>query len=422
MAVTLRSSVAGSDSQVEAGGAPKGIGRTMAMNQPGIVSRAEWLSARKALLAKEKAFTRERDALNAARRRLPMVRVDKDYVFEGRNGPARLLDLFEGRQQLIVYHFMFDPSWDAGCPSCSFLTDNIGHLAHLHARKTTLALVSRAPLRKIEAYRKRMGWAIPWYSSFGSDFNYDFHVTLDESVAPVEYNYMDKAVLLEKGEDYFTDGESHGLSVFLRDGDTVFHTYSAYARGTDLLVGTYNYLDMTALGRQEDWEEPSGRSDTPFMGWLRRHDEYDAVAGRANEEARVRELIAEWAAAVHAKDVDRVISHYDADVVSFDLAPPLQYVGREALRKSLAEWFSTFQGLIGLDVHDLSITVGGDVAFCRSLNRISGRRTNGEETDVWVRATIGCRRVGDRWLIGHEHASVPLYMDGSERAAVDLKP
>jgi predicted dithiol-disulfide oxidoreductase (DUF899 family)/ketosteroid isomerase-like protein len=392
------------------------------MNRPGIVSRVEWLGARKALLAKEKEFTRQRDALNAERRRLPMVRVDKDYVFDGPHGPARLLDLFEGRQQLIVYHFMFDPSWDAGCPSCSFLTDNIGHLAHLHARKTTLALVSRAPLTKVEAYRRRMGWTIPWYSSFGSDFNYDFHVTLDETVAPVEYNYTEKAVLREKGESYFTHGESHGLSAFLRDGDNVFHTYSAYARGTDLLVGTYNYLDMTALGRQEDWEEPRGRSDGPFMAWLRRHDEYDGMASRANDEARVRELIADWAAAVRVKDVDRVVAHYAADVVSFDLAPPLQYAGTEALRKSLAEWFATFQGLIGYDVHDLIITAGGDVAFCRSLNRISGRRTYGEETDVWVRATMGVRRVGGRWLIAHEHASVPLYMDGSEKAAIDLKP
>jgi predicted dithiol-disulfide oxidoreductase (DUF899 family) len=164
------------------------------MNRPGIVSRAEWLGSRKALLAKEKEFTRHRDALNAERRRPPMVRIDKDYVFEGPQGPARLLDLFEGRQQLIVYHFMFDPSWDAGCPSCSLLADNIGDLAHLHARKTTLALVSRAPLKKIEAYWKRMGWTFPWYSSFGSDFNYDFHVTLDERVARVEYNDTDKAV------------------------------------------------------------------------------------------------------------------------------------------------------------------------------------------------------------------------------------
>jgi predicted dithiol-disulfide oxidoreductase (DUF899 family)/ketosteroid isomerase-like protein len=394
----------------------------MMMNRPGIGSRAEWLDARKALLAKEKEFTRQRDALNAERRRLPMVRIDKDYAFEGSRGPARLLDLFEGRQQLMVYHFMFDPSWDAGCPSCSFLTDNIGHLAHLHARKTTLALVSRAPLKKIEAYRNRMGWTIPWYSSFGTDFNYDFHVTLDETVAPVEYNFTDKATLVAKGESYFTDGESHGLSVFLREGDGVYHTYSAYARGTDLLVGTYNYLDMTALGRQEDWEQPPGRSDGAFMAWLRRHDEYAGIGGSANDEAGVRELVADWAAAVRTKDLDRVVSYYASAVVSFDLAPPLQYVGTGALRKSQAEWFPTFQGPIGYDVHDLSITAGADIAFCRSLNRISGKRTNGETTDVWVRVTMGFRRIGGRWLIAHEHASVPFYMDGSGRAAVDLTP
>ena len=393
----------------------------MTVNYPGIVSRAEWLVARKALLAKEKDVSRERDALNAERRRLPMVRVDKDYVFEGPHGPARLIEMFEGRQQLIVYHFMFDPSWDAGCPSCSFLTDNIGHLAHLRARRTTLALVSLAPLGKIEAYRRRMGWTIPWYSSFGSDFNYDFHVSLDEAVAPVEYNYTDKAALLTRGESYFTEGESHGLSVFLRDGDGIYHTYSTYARGTDLLVGTYNYLDLTALGRQEDWEEPRGRSDGPFMAWLRRHDEYDPPS-HPSAEAHIRDLIAGWAAALRAKDIEGVISRYAADVVSFDLAPPLQYTGREALRKSLAAWFPTFQGPLGYDVHDLEITAAADVAFCHSLNRISGTRTGGEKTDVWVRSTIGCRRIDGTWLITHEHASVPFYMDGSDRAAIDLKP
>lgn len=245
------------------------------MDRPRIVSRNEWLAARKALLAKEERFTRERDALNTERRRLPMVKIDKDYIFEGPAGKASLLDLFEGRRQLIVYHFMFDPAWDEGCPSCSFLVDNIGHLGHLHARNTSLALVSRAPLSKIAPFKKRMGWTIPWYSSFGSDFNYDFHVTLDEAVAPVEYNYANKTELVGKREDYFTQGESHGLGVFLHDGDNVFHTYSTYARGADLLVGTYNYLDLTALGRQEDWEEPSGRSDGPFMHWVRHHDKYD---------------------------------------------------------------------------------------------------------------------------------------------------
>jgi predicted dithiol-disulfide oxidoreductase (DUF899 family) len=247
---------------------------TSKVQPPNAVSRAEWLVARTALLAKEKELTRQRDALNAERRRLPMVRIDKEYAFDSRGGKVRLLDLFEGRRQLIVYHFMFDPNWDEGCPACSFLVDNIGHLAHLHARKASLALVSRAPLAKIEPFKKRLGWTVPWYSSFGSDFNYDFHVTLDEAVTPVEYNYRGKVELMDKGERYFTQGESHGLSVFLRDGGSIFHTYSTYARGTDLLVGTYNYLDLTPLGRQEDWEEPPGRSDSPFLEWVRHHDRY----------------------------------------------------------------------------------------------------------------------------------------------------
>jgi predicted dithiol-disulfide oxidoreductase (DUF899 family) len=242
---------------------------------PRVASRDEWLAARKALLTKEKELTRQRDALNSERRRLPMVEIDKQYVFEGGNGKATLLDLFDGRRQLIVYHFMFDPGWDEGCPACSFVVDNIGHLAHLHARDTSLALVSRAPWAKIEPFKERMCWTFPWFSSFENDFNYDFHVTMDEAVAPVEYNYRGTTELVQKGETYFTQGESHGLSVFLRQGDRIFHTYSTYARGTDLLVGTYNYLDLTPLGRQEDWEEPPGRSDSPFLAWVRHHDRYD---------------------------------------------------------------------------------------------------------------------------------------------------
>jgi predicted dithiol-disulfide oxidoreductase (DUF899 family) len=246
------------------------------MNRPKIVSRAEWLVARKELLTKEKEATRARDKLNAKRRRLPMVKIDREYVFEGPDGKANRLDLFDGRRQLIVYHFMFDPCLDKGCPSCSFTVDNIGHLAHLCARDTSLALVSRAPLAKIEAFKRRMGWAFPWYSLFGSDFNYDFHVTLDEAIAPVEYNYRDKAMHEQAGMPWFTSGELHGVSVFLRDADSIYHTYSTYARGTDLLNGTYNYLDLTPLGRQEDWEEPPGRSDTSALGWVRHPNKYSA--------------------------------------------------------------------------------------------------------------------------------------------------
>ena len=244
------------------------------MTDPRVVTRNEWLAARKRLLAMEKEFTRQRDELNAERRSLPMTEVAKPYVLAGRDGPASLLDLFEGRGQLLVYHFMFDPDWDEGCQSCSFLADNIGHLAHLHARDTTLAMVSRAPMAKIEPFRQRMGWAAPWYSSHRSDFNYDFHVTLDQAVAPVEYNYRDLAELGPTWQGW--SGEMHGISAFLRRGDRVFHTYSCYARGTDLVDGIYNWLDLTARGRQEDWEQPPGRSDGPLMGWLRLHERYDA--------------------------------------------------------------------------------------------------------------------------------------------------
>ena len=236
------------------------------MTLPQIVSRDEWLLARKELLAKEKELTRRRDALNAERRRLPMVGIEKDYVFDGPDGEARLVDLFEGRLQLIVGHFMFDPSWDDGCPSCSAGADEVadGLLAHLHTRSTTLAYVSRAPLAKIEDYKARKGWTFPWYSSYGSDFNYDFHVTLDEAVAPVEYNYRSAVEHEQSGTDYYVAGEQPiempGASYFLRDGDRVFHTYSTFARGAEQTGGSYYFLDLTALGRQEDWEEPKGRA------------------------------------------------------------------------------------------------------------------------------------------------------------------
>jgi predicted dithiol-disulfide oxidoreductase (DUF899 family) len=222
------------------------------MSLPDVVSRTEWLAARKELLAEEKEMTRRRDALNAKRRRLPMVAIEKEYVFEGPSGEATLLDLFEGRRQLIVRHFMFDPSWDEGCSSCSAGAAEIspGLLDHLHGRDTTLAVVARAPLEKIERYKEGKGWTFPWYSSHGSDFNYDFHVTLDPSVAPPEYNY--RAV--------DASGEQPGQSCFLRDGERVFHTYSSYARGAEMTGGSYYYLDLTALGRQEEWEEPKGRA------------------------------------------------------------------------------------------------------------------------------------------------------------------
>jgi predicted dithiol-disulfide oxidoreductase (DUF899 family) len=221
------------------------------MTLPQVVSREEWLAARKELLAKEKEATRARDALNAERRGLPMVEVEKDYVFEGPDGEATLLDLFKGRRQLIVQHFMFDPEWEEGCPSCTYFADDLGHLPHLHEKDTSFVVVSRAPLEKIEPYKRRRGWTFPWYSSYGNDFNYDFHVTMDESVAPAEYNYRTKAEHERRGMPWYTEGEQPGVSVFLHEGESVFHTYSAFARGSDHLVSTAMFLDLTPLGRQE---------------------------------------------------------------------------------------------------------------------------------------------------------------------------
>jgi predicted dithiol-disulfide oxidoreductase (DUF899 family) len=237
------------------------------MSLPKVVSHAEWRAARKELLAEEKAMTRARDKLNVKRRELPMVKVEKDYRFEGPKGTVGLIDLFEGRQQLIVQHFMFDPSWEDGCPSCSAAADENaeGMRTHLHTRDTTFAAVSRAPLEKIEKYKAKKGWTFPWYSSYGSDFNYDFHVTIDPSVAPVEYNFRDSDELEERGQGWMLEegsSEQPGFSVFLRVGDDVYHTYSLYARGAEWLGGSYAFLDLTPLGRQEDWEEPKGRAES----------------------------------------------------------------------------------------------------------------------------------------------------------------
>jgi predicted dithiol-disulfide oxidoreductase (DUF899 family) len=235
------------------------------MSLPKVVSRDTWLAERKALLAEEKAMTRARDALSTKRRQLSMVTVDKDYVFDGPEGKVSLRDMFDGRRQLIVQHFMFDPDWDDGCPSCTGAADevSVGLIEHLRARDTNFVVVSRAPLEKIERYKAKRGWTFPWYSSFGSDFNYDFNVTIDASVAPVMWNYRTLDQLEQVDMGWLGEGSSEqpGYSMFLRDGDAIFHTYSMYARGAEMLGGAYYFLDLTALGRQEEWEEPKGRAD-----------------------------------------------------------------------------------------------------------------------------------------------------------------
>lgn len=217
---------------------------------PKTVSRSEWLAARKALLDQEKQLTRERDALNEARRRLPMVKLDKDYVFDGPDAKASLLDLFDGRRQLIVYHFMYDPDWEKACSGCTGFVDDLPVLKGLHERDTSLAVIARAPQAKLKAYAQAKGWDIPLYSSFGGDFNYDFQATTDEKVAPSEYNYRPRAEHITNNEPWFADGEHHGISVFLREGDEIFHTYSTYARGVEPVVPVLHYLDLTPLGRQ----------------------------------------------------------------------------------------------------------------------------------------------------------------------------
>ncbi|HSZ44812.1 MAG TPA: DUF899 domain-containing protein [Streptosporangiaceae bacterium] len=233
------------------------------MSLPEVVTPEEWLVARKELLAREKENTRQRDALNAERRRLPMVAVSKDYQFEGPSGPVSLGDMFDGCRQLIVQHVMFDPAWDAACPGCTAGLDEMapGMLAHLRKRDTAFAGVSRAPLAKLSAYRAQRGWTFDWYSSYGSDFNYDFHATLDSSVAPVMYNFRTPEE--EGSEPDPGSAEMPGLSCFLLDGDRIFHTYSTWARGSDQLGNAYTFLDLTVLGRQETWEEPKDRVTNP---------------------------------------------------------------------------------------------------------------------------------------------------------------
>jgi predicted dithiol-disulfide oxidoreductase (DUF899 family) len=245
----------------------------MQLQEPKVVSPSEWIAARTEHLAKEKEFTRLRDQLSRERRELPWEKVEKPYVFEGPNGKVTLGDLFDGRSQLIVYHFMFGPGWAEGCPSCSYLGDHFdGATIHLANRGTTLVVVSRAPISEIEAFKQRMGWRFKWVSSFGSSFNFDYNVSFtkeQQANGKVYYNY---------GMTEFPAEEAPGASVFYKNvAGEIFHTYSSYGRGLDILLGAYNFLDMTPKGRDED-----GLTFT--MAWVRHHDRYDenyAVDGKA---------------------------------------------------------------------------------------------------------------------------------------------
>jgi predicted dithiol-disulfide oxidoreductase (DUF899 family) len=244
---------------------------------PRVASREEWLAARIELLRKEKELTRARDALSAERRRLPMVKIEKDYRFQTVEGERQLADLFEGARQLVIHHFMWIDEADEGCKGCSMQVDTIGDLpVHLRAANTRLAFVSRAPLAKLEAYRARMGWSIPLISSAGSEFNYDFHATLDAPRGATNYNFRDVTQL--GGPMAGFNGDLPGVSVFLRDGRDVYHTYSAYARGTEPESNLFGFLDFTPLGRQ---------GDNGPQSWVRHHDRYDeapVVLGRRRGE------------------------------------------------------------------------------------------------------------------------------------------
>jgi predicted dithiol-disulfide oxidoreductase (DUF899 family) len=244
------------------------------MQHPKVVSEAEWLTARRELLAKEKELTRQRDAVSAQRRELPWVKVEKKYVFDGPNGKQSLADLFGDKSQLIVYHFMFGPEWEEGCPSCSLNMDHTdGTLPHLAQRDVSFVAISRAPISKIEAFKKRMGWRFNWVSSHGTDFNYDYHVsfTKEERAQGGEVNY-------NFGMQKFPSDEAPGLSVFYKDKNgEIFRTYSAFGRGTELTVGTYSYLDWVPKGRDED--------GLYFpMAWVRHHDRYED--GRLADSSR----------------------------------------------------------------------------------------------------------------------------------------
>ena len=232
---------------------------TIQIPHPPVVSQEEWLARRKALLAHEKELTRQKDRVNSERRRLPMVKVTKRYTLQGPEGEASLLDLFEGKRQLIVHHFMFGPDWEAGCPGCTGHVNSIGDLSALDKRDTRYVIVSRAPLEKLEAYKKLKGWSYPWYSSGEGDFNFDFNVSFRGGVTDAEYNYAPRG-----RED---EGEGPGMSVFFRMGDDVYHTYSVFARGLEAITDSYDFLDLTPYGRQEDFEvSPPGWPQKPTYG------------------------------------------------------------------------------------------------------------------------------------------------------------
>ena len=303
-----------------------------------VVSPAEWLTARKDLLKKEKEFTRLRDELSQQRRELPWEKVEKDYVFEAPTGKVALTELFRGRSQLVVYHFMLGPGWEQGCPSCSFLADNFdGMRVHLEQRDAAFTAISRAPLPEIEAFKKRMGWRFPWVSSFGTDFNYDYKVSFkkeDLAAGKRPYNY---------GTMDFPAEEGPGLSVFYKNADgQIYHTYSAYARGLDILLTTYNFLDMTPKGRDEEGMTPHA------MAWVRHHDRY--ADGDAEKSRKLMEpTIGEYQAEVEI--TRRVLQRVPADKLTWKPHDRSMTLGQLALHiAQIPDRVSTLAEMNGFDV------------------------------------------------------------------------
>ena len=303
-----------------------------------VVSPAEWLKARKELLKKEKEFTRLRDELSRQRRELPWERVEKDYVFEGPTGKVALTELFRGRSQLVVYHFMLGPGWEQGCPSCSYLADNFdGMRVHLEQRDAAFTAISRAPLPEIEAFKKRMGWRFPWVSSFGTDFNYDYKVSFKkEDIEPGKRSYNYETIV-------FPMEEGPGLSVFYKDADgQIYHTYSTYARGLDILLTTYNYLDMTPKGRDEEGMTPHA------MAWVRHHDRY--ADGEAEKSRKMMEpTIGEYQAEVEI--TRRILQRVPADKLTWKPHDRSMTLGQLALHiAQIPDRVSALAEMNGFDV------------------------------------------------------------------------
>ncbi len=310
-----------------------------------VVSPAEWLAARKELLKKEKEFTRLRDELSQQRRELPWEKVEKDYVFEGPTGKVALTELFKGRSQLIVYHFMFGPGWEQGCPSCSFIADNFdGMRVHLEQRDVAFTAISRATLPEIEGFKKRMGWKFPWVSSFGTDFNYDYKVSFtkdDMTPGKRPYNY---------GTVDFPMEEGPGLSVFYKDADgQIFHTYSTYQRGLDILLTTYNYLDMTPKGRDEEGMTPHA------MAWVRHHDRYAGgeEAGCCSGEAEKSHKMMEATIGEYQAEVEitrRILGKVPADKLMWQPHGKSMTLGQLALHiATIPDRVSALAQMDGID-------------------------------------------------------------------------